>query len=116
MIKTAPLIYKRREFLQKTAKGLLAGAFLPLVNCSRHESETTNNAVRRFHISLSTLGIKENPEIPALAAKAGVTDVWLASFLYGRWYSKPQDLKIIAGELKKKYNLNSHIINVYNLI
>ncbi len=112
MLKALHNNYSRRDFLQKTGKGLLAGALLPLFNCSGPDSGIVNKSVRRFHISLSSLGIKENPEIPGLAAAAGVTDVWLASFLYGHWYSKPQDLKILAAELKNKYNLNAHIINV----
>ncbi len=105
-------LYNRRDFLQKTGKGLLAGALLPLLNCTNSADIPGSGSVRRFHISLSTLGLKKFPEIPQLAAQAGVTDVWLASFLYGRWYAKPEDLKIIANKLKNKYGFNTHIINV----
>ncbi len=103
--------YNRREFLQKSAMGLLTGTLFPLSNCS--ESNLPNfSSIRRYHISLSTSGLEKYPDIPAIIAKAGVTDIWLASFLYGRWYADPQKLKIVSKKLREQYGFNTHIINV----
>jgi len=85
---------------------------LPLVNCSKPTGIISNDSIRRFHLNLSILGIKENPEIPEIASNTGITDIWIDSFKYGRWYSKPQDVRILADRLNKQYGFNTHIINI----
>jgi len=57
------------------------------------------------------MALKEFPQIPSLASAAGVTDVWLGAFLYGRWSTPPDELKKIATGLQQQ-GLAVHIINV----
>jgi hypothetical protein len=68
-------------------------------------------ALRRYHLSLPPQVIEEDPALLQIIQDAGVTDIWLAAFLYGRWYRTPEVLRKHAGRLEKM-GFNVAIINV----
>ena len=100
--------YSRREFLSSARSGV-AVALLGALHCDPFQAN--GDAVRRFHLSTSVPAMNDFPELIPLARRAGVTDVWLGSFLYGRWFSSPQELRAAADRLEKQ-GLAVHIINV----
>ena len=81
-----------------------------LFNCNMFCSKNSSS-IRRFHLSLSAQALEDIPELPSIIRMAGITDVWLAAFLYGRWYRSPMELRLLAHRLEKE-GFNIHIINV----
>jgi len=71
----------------------------------------TDNQVRRFHISLQAEAWKKNPELIDIMKEAGVTDVWMASYLQGKWFHTPKELNESAKFLKSK-GFNAHVLTV----
>ena len=97
----------RRKFTELLA---LAGVGLcPLAAALRGHDEEPAGSVRRFHASISVM--ERYPELPRVIAAAGVTDVWMAGFLYGSWYLTPEKLAAKRRELDA-YGLRVHPINV----
>lgn len=88
-----------------------SGVVAASVNPFACRSRELKNTVRRFHLSTSIPPMNDFPDLIPLAQQAGVTDVWLGSFLYGRWFSTPQELRAAADRLEKQ-GLAAHIINV----
>jgi len=105
----SPACYSRRRFLSSAVKSGAAVGLLGALHCNPLQSN--GDAVRRFHLSTSIPPMKNFPDLIPLAKQAGVTDVWLAAFLYGRWHSTPQELRAAADRLQKQ-GLAAHIINV----
>ncbi len=68
-------------------------------------------AERTFHLAVSTDALEADPELLEIVAAAGVTDVWIAGFLYGHWY---YPLEKIRGwrERIEKQGMAAHLINV----
>lgn len=102
--------HSRRDFLSHLIKSGIVLGCVGSVNCNIF-STTKSSSFRRFHLSLSSQAWDEIPELPSIVRAAGITDVWLAAFLYGRWYRSPEQLKRQAHYLESK-GLNVHIINV----
>ncbi len=100
----------RRRFIRKT---LLSGAFIgiadPVIN--RIFASGGNASVRRFHISLQPEAWETHPGLISIMKQAGITDVWMGSFLQGRWYHTPEELKKSAAFLKR-HGLNAHVLTV----
>ena len=97
----------RRTFLGRLA---MAGVGLGLPASALHgREERSSSPVRRFHASISALA--RYPELPPIIAAAGVTDVWMAGFLYGSWYLTPEQLAEQRRELEA-CGLRVHAINV----
>lgn len=71
----------------------------------------TPSSVRKFHLSASNEALDGHPEFPGLVRAAGVTDVWIAGFLYGHWYLTPER---IAAQRKvwERAGLRTHVIQV----
>jgi hypothetical protein len=71
----------------------------------------TPASVRSFHLSVSNEALKGHPEFPGVVRAAGVTDVWIAGFLYGHWYLTPER---IAAQRKvwERAGLRTHVIQV----
>ncbi len=69
------------------------------------------SAARRYHLCLSPAEIARTPELLDTVREAGVTDIWLAAFLYGYWYCEPRDLKTTA-RVVEEHGLSPHVINV----
>ncbi len=82
----------RRNFInQVLMSGTVIGG-LGLFGCQNFTAEN-NNPVRRFHISLQPEAWIEKPELITILKTAGVTDIWMASFLQGRWYHTAKELR-----------------------
>lgn len=97
----------RRTFMELLA---LAGVGLgrPAVPL-RGRDEGRTGPVRRFHAAISVP--ERYPELLEVIAAAGVTDVWMAGFLYGSWYLTPDKLAEKRREFEA-YGLRVHPINV----
>lgn len=67
--------------------------------------------VRNFHVSMQAEAWKKNTELIDIIKEAGITDVWMASYLQGRWYQTPKELRASADFLESK-GLNPHIITI----
>lgn len=67
--------------------------------------------VRRFHISLQAEAWKKNPELIGLMKEAGVSDVWMASYLQGKWYHTPKELRESADFLVSE-GFHPHVLTV----
>ncbi|MFA7491649.1 MAG: hypothetical protein WCY58_12920 [Mariniphaga sp.] len=100
----------RRKFInQLMVSGAVLGGNGLLVNqlfAARSKSQ-----VRRFHISLQAEAWKKNPELIGLMKEAGVSDVWMASYLQGKWYHTPKELRESADFLESK-GFNPHVLTV----
>ena len=69
------------------------------------------NSVRRFHISLQAEAWLKNPELISIMKNAGVTDVWMGSYLQGKWFHTPKELRKSADFLKSQ-GFNAHVLTV----
>ncbi len=66
---------------------------------------------RRYHLSVSPDALRADPDLLATVGKAGVTDVWLAGFLYGHWPYPVDDLAA-WGTKAERLGLAAHVVNV----
>jgi len=69
------------------------------------------NSVRRFHISLQAEAWQNNPELIDIMKNAGITDVWMGSYLQGKWFHTPKELRKSADFLESK-GFKSHVLTV----
>jgi hypothetical protein len=100
----------RRKFInQLMVSGAVLGGNGLLVN--QLFAARSISQVRRFHISLQAEAWKKNPELIGLMKEAGVSDVWMASYLQGKWYHTPKELRESADFLESK-GLNPHVLTV----
>ncbi len=102
-------LYRRRFIRRMMASVMLTGLSAPLSKSLFAASG--NDPVRRFHISLQAEAWQEHPELIDIMKNAGISDVWMASFLQGRWYHTLEELRTSANFLKQK-GLNSHVLTV----
>ena len=68
-------------------------------------------AVRRYHLCLPPDTIDADPELLGLVRQAGVTDIWLAGFFYGRWYTAPERIARLMRTLEHA-GIAPHVVNV----
>jgi hypothetical protein len=66
---------------------------------------------RKYHLSISCEAIDSDPAVLELARDAGVGTIWLASFLYGYWYSSPEEIRKMR-ERALRLGLSAEVINV----
>ena len=71
----------------------------------------SKSQVRRFHISLQAEAWKKNPELIGIMKEAGISDVWMGSYLQGKWYHTPKELKESANFLESK-GFHPHVLTV----
>jgi hypothetical protein len=71
----------------------------------------SKSQVRRFHISLQAEAWKKNPELIGIMKEAGISDVWMGSYLQGKWYHTPKELKESADFLESK-GFHPHVLTV----
>jgi hypothetical protein len=71
----------------------------------------SKSSSRRFHISLQEEAWLKNPELISIMKNAGITDIWMGSFLQGKWYHTPKELKKSAEFLLSK-GFNPHVLTV----
>lgn len=102
--------FTRREFIRPFLTSSLAlaapGSLGLLGSC-----KTGTTGIRRFHASISSQIWEEHPDMPKLIRNAGITDIWLGAFFYGKWYRKPLELRKLAGHLEQE-GFRVHIINL----
>lgn len=74
-------------------------------------SDTGSTGKRRFHVCLSPEGLRADPELLDVVARAGAREVWIAGFFYGYW---PFSLAEIVKWLQEaeKRGLKASVVNV----
>ena len=108
--KRVPQKYSRREFfVPLLASGLAIGN----INLLGMADIRTGNTppTRRFHACVSLQDWEANHDRPRILKNAGVTDIWMGAYFYGKWYRKPEELRKMAEFLENK-GFNVHIINL----
>jgi hypothetical protein len=68
-------------------------------------------AKRTYHLSISTEALDADPELLSIISAAGVTDVWIAGFLYGHWYYSLEKIRPWRERIEKQ-GMAAHVINV----
>lgn len=105
-----PRILSRRDFMNRLiASGVVIGGASLFGN--QLFAVGSKNSVRRFHISMQSEAWKKNPELIGLMKEAGITDIWMASYLQGKWFHAPMELRESADFLKSK-GFNPHVLTV----
>ncbi len=70
-----------------------------------------NVPIKRFHISLQEEAWLKHPELIHIMKEAGITDVWMATYLQGKWYKTPEKLRKTADFLIEN-GLKPHVLTV----
>jgi hypothetical protein len=83
-----------------------AAAWLPPV-----PAQAAPQACRKYHLSISTDALGADPELLDLAQHAGVSDVWIAGFLYGYWQYPLEKTRIWRERIEKR-GMAAHVIDV----
>lgn len=97
----------RRGFLASTALGASGIA----LGRTAFAADSGESAGRNYHLSISVDALDADPELIDIVGKAGVTDIWLASFFYGYWQYPPERLAPWLRRLEDK-GFGVHVINV----
>jgi len=98
----------RRSFIQNTLVSSIVLSGLGLYAC-KSTSKEHKNTIRKFHISLQEEAWMEKPELLDIMKHAGITDVWMGSYLQGKWYKTPEELRKSADFLISK-GFNPHVL------
>jgi len=104
------ILLSRRSFINRLMISGVAIGGMPLWGNKIFAMES-KNSVRRFHISLQAEAWIKNPELIGIMKKAGITDVWMGSYLQGKWFHTPKELRKSADFLKSK-GFNAHVLTV----
>ncbi len=67
-----------------------------------HARADSKVAAREYHVCLSAQAVLEDPDLPDLLMRAGVSCVWLAGFFYGHWPWPMETLRRAAEVLRRK--------------
>lgn len=70
-----------------------------------------NTSTRRFHVSMQAEAWIQNPELISIMQNAGITDIWMASYLQGKWFHSAEELKKSADFLLSN-GFNPHVLTV----
>ena len=105
-----PRTISRRVFINKLIASGLAIGGVTLFG-KQIFAIGSKNSVRRFHISLQAEAWLKNPELISVMKNAGISDVWMGSYLQGKWFHTPKELRKSADFLKSK-GFNSHVLTV----
>ena len=97
---------KRRDFIgicSLASAGMLTG-FSSMLSCSQKNK-------RFFHLCLNVDALDADPDLVNLVQDAGITDIWVAGFLFGHW---PYSLERIQQWQQRilKSGMGFHIGNV----
>lgn len=112
MKNSKPSKITRRDFIQKTiiSSAIIGG--LGFYGCRKIVSiDNVSTPVRKFHICLQEEAWVENPELIGILKNAGVTDIWMGSYLQGKWYKTPKELREIVDFLNSK-GFDAHMLTV----
>ena len=107
-----PSTITRRDFIQNTliTSAIIGG--LGLYGCRKIvSSDSTSAPVRKFHISIQEEAWIEHPELIQIMKEAGITDVWMGTYLQGKWFHTPEELKKSADFLISK-GFRPHVLTV----
>ncbi len=74
-------------------------------------SSDTSESTRRYHLSISLDALRNDPGLLDLAHRAGVSDVWLAGFLYGHWLHPLNEFPPWRQRIES-HGMSAHMINV----
>ncbi|MBC8179908.1 hypothetical protein H8E88_02180 [candidate division KSB1 bacterium] len=80
----------------------------------RHHAEMLADAgvdVVFFDCTNGSFTWLKNPELISIMKNAGISDVWMGSFLQGKWYHTPKELRKSADFLLSK-GFNPHVLTV----
>ena len=75
------------------------------------EGFATPAARRTYHLSISTDALNADPELLGIISAAGITDVWIAGFLYGHWYYSLDKIRPWRERIEPQ-GMAAHVINV----
>ncbi|MCD6597299.1 MAG: hypothetical protein J7L04_06405, partial [Bacteroidales bacterium] len=105
-----PGLLSRRGFINRL---IASGAVIGGVSLFGTKIFAIGNksSVRRFHISLQAEAWINNSELIGIMKNAGITDVWMGSYLQGKWFHTPKELRESADFLKSK-GFNAHVLTV----
>ncbi|RLD86539.1 MAG: hypothetical protein DRJ07_00510 [Bacteroidetes bacterium] len=105
-----PGLLSRRGFINRL---IASGAVIGGVSLFGNKIFAIGNKkpIRRFHISMQAEAWLENPELISIMKNAGISDVWMGSYLQGKWYHTPTELRESADFLKSK-GFNAHVLTV----
>jgi hypothetical protein len=99
----------RRDFISRL---ISTGVFIVSWNpIGKQMYALDKDSVRRFHISLQPEAWLKNPKLIGIMKDAGITDVWMGSYLQGRWYHTPEELRISADFLISN-GFKPHVLTV----
>lgn len=101
------MLLTRRRFLG-TCAGIGTGAFLRAATAANHTRPALG---RTYHLAVSEDALDADPNLLATVRGAGVTDVWLAGFLYGHWHYGPERIQQWRDRIGKM-GMNAHVCNV----
>jgi hypothetical protein len=102
-------ISRREFFFPFVASGLALGSYKLLGMTNTPIRNITS--FRRFHACISSQGWEDNPDLPSILINAGVTDIWMGAYFYGKWYRQPEELRKTANFLESK-GFQVHLVNV----
>ena len=110
MENTTPRALSRRNFINTL---IASGAVIGGVSLFGKQMFAIGSKapVRRFHISLQAEAWLKNPELINIMRDAGISDVWMGSYLQGKWFHTPKELRKSADFLKSK-GFNAHVLTV----
>ncbi len=100
----------RRDFMNKLAVSGLAISGMSLFGEQVLAAEKKDR-IRRFHISIQQEAWIEHPELLSLMKNAGITDIWMGSYLQGKWFHSPEELQEAAMFLRNN-GFNAHVATV----
>lgn len=100
----------RRKFINQL---LASSAFIGGSNLMVNQlfAADKKKSVRRFHISMQAEAWQKKPELIGIMKEAGITDVWMAAYLQGKWYHTPEELRKSADFLESN-GFNAHVLTV----
>lgn len=74
-------------------------------------SAAARHPARRYHYCLNAHEVNGSPELLTRIGEAGVTDIWLAAYFYGWWFSTPEEIAATSRALEDR-GFTPHVINV----
>jgi hypothetical protein len=103
---SAPGGMTRRRCIRLATTLSLGGAVLPW-----HSWAGRPARARQYHLCLNPETVLQDPDFPALLARAGVSCVWLAGFFYGHW-PWPLETLTRARDALCRAGLEARVVNV----
>lgn len=103
------MILSRRELLAAGGGAVIAAKLL-----QRHgfaAERPTPAKVRSFHLSISVDALEADPELLTIVRDAGVTDLWIAGFLFGHWAYSLDEIQTWRKKAEAA-GMAAHVINV----